>query len=197
MSSLILDSLKIENFRAFRHLEIKRLARVNLIVGKNNVGKTSLLEALHLYASTGKAPVIWSLLGAREEGWPAHQEDKAKTTERLTALKYLFYGRQEISLYPNDHLPEPIKIGSLRSANGPLSIAVGWYKMGYDPTLSTSNLQPLPAEEFDEVQTPIPALVLRYGSRQVYVRLDEKNNPFLKPVGPQNLLERRLFLSTK
>lgn len=44
--SLILDSLEIYNFRAFRHLRIERLARVNLIVGENNIGKTSLLEAI-------------------------------------------------------------------------------------------------------------------------------------------------------
>jgi AAA15 family ATPase/GTPase len=50
MSGLILDSLKVRNFRGFRHLQIERLGRVNLIVGKNNVGKTSLLEALQLYA---------------------------------------------------------------------------------------------------------------------------------------------------
>ena len=48
MSSLILDSLKIKNFRAFRHLQIERLGRVNLIVGQNNVGKTCLLDALWL-----------------------------------------------------------------------------------------------------------------------------------------------------
>ena len=42
MSTLILNSLEIRNFRAFRDLKIERLGSVNLIVGKNNVGKTSL-----------------------------------------------------------------------------------------------------------------------------------------------------------
>ncbi len=46
MSALKLDSLSISGFRAFEHLAIDRLGRVNLIVGKNNVGKTCLLEAL-------------------------------------------------------------------------------------------------------------------------------------------------------
>ena len=52
-SPIILDSLEINNFRAFRHLLIERLGRVNLIVGKNNIGKSCLLEALRLYASCG------------------------------------------------------------------------------------------------------------------------------------------------
>ncbi|GAC1393566.1 MAG: hypothetical protein NVS4B11_00190 [Ktedonobacteraceae bacterium] len=46
MGDLILPSLEIRNFRGFHHLQIERLGRVNLIVGKNNIGKTSLLEAL-------------------------------------------------------------------------------------------------------------------------------------------------------
>ena len=44
MSTLILNSLEIHNFRAFRDLKIEHLGRVNLLIGKNNVGKTSLLE---------------------------------------------------------------------------------------------------------------------------------------------------------
>lgn len=39
-------SFKIENFKRFKSLELKNLGQFNLIVGDNNVGKTSLLEAL-------------------------------------------------------------------------------------------------------------------------------------------------------
>ncbi|HAI70393.1 MAG TPA: ATPase, partial [Gammaproteobacteria bacterium] len=46
----MLDSLYIKNFRLFKELEIEQLGRVNLIIGRNNSGKTALLEALHLYA---------------------------------------------------------------------------------------------------------------------------------------------------
>jgi len=42
----MLDSLYIKNFRLFKELTIDRLGQVNLIVGQNNSGKTSLLEAL-------------------------------------------------------------------------------------------------------------------------------------------------------
>jgi AAA15 family ATPase/GTPase len=44
----------VDNFRRFRHLRLERLGRVNLIVGKNNVGKTSEFPALRFYASGGK-----------------------------------------------------------------------------------------------------------------------------------------------
>lgn len=42
-------SFKIKNFRCFEELELNELARVNLIAGKNNVGKTTLLEAIFLH----------------------------------------------------------------------------------------------------------------------------------------------------
>lgn len=41
-------SFSIKNFRGFKELELKQLQRVNLIAGKNNVGKTALLEAIFL-----------------------------------------------------------------------------------------------------------------------------------------------------
>jgi AAA15 family ATPase/GTPase len=59
MSTLVLPSFGVRGFRAFRDLRIERLARVNLIVGKNNVGKTSLLEAVELYAARGYPPMLW------------------------------------------------------------------------------------------------------------------------------------------
>lgn len=40
------DSLSIANFRAFKKLDVSPLHRVNLIAGGNNVGKTSVLEAI-------------------------------------------------------------------------------------------------------------------------------------------------------
>lgn len=43
-------TFKVRNFRGLRNLDIDSLERVNLIAGKNNVGKTALLEALWLHA---------------------------------------------------------------------------------------------------------------------------------------------------
>ncbi len=43
-------SFHVKNFRGFADLELNDLARINLIAGKNNVGKTALLEALFIYS---------------------------------------------------------------------------------------------------------------------------------------------------
>lgn len=47
------QSLEIQNFRGFGKFALGELGRINLIVGKNNTGKTSLLEAITLLANPG------------------------------------------------------------------------------------------------------------------------------------------------
>ncbi len=47
---MIIEKLIIENYRNFRNFEIE-LKRCNLIIGKNNIGKTNLLNALSLIFS--------------------------------------------------------------------------------------------------------------------------------------------------
>lgn len=47
----MLEHIHIENFRLFKKLDIPKLGQVNLISGKNNCGKTTLLEALRLWAN--------------------------------------------------------------------------------------------------------------------------------------------------
>jgi len=41
--------ISIKNFRGFQKLEVSECARLNLVVGENNVGKTALLEAIFLH----------------------------------------------------------------------------------------------------------------------------------------------------
>jgi hypothetical protein len=45
----MLHSFSAQSFRCFKDLRIEPLERINLIAGKNNVGKTSLLEAIFLH----------------------------------------------------------------------------------------------------------------------------------------------------
>lgn len=47
----MLRGLVVDNFRAFEHFELGGLGRINLLVGTNNCGKTSALEAIYLLAA--------------------------------------------------------------------------------------------------------------------------------------------------
>jgi hypothetical protein len=54
--------LEIDNFRSIAHLQVRGLSRINLIVGRNNSGKTSLLEAIFLLGGGADARLP-SILG--------------------------------------------------------------------------------------------------------------------------------------
>src|SRR5437773_1114667 len=43
-------SITIDNFKPFAHFEIAGFRRVNVITGRNNAGKTALLEALFIHS---------------------------------------------------------------------------------------------------------------------------------------------------
>ena len=49
--SLVIEGLKIDNFRGLNNLTIDDFSVVNIFVGANNSGKTSALEALKLLSS--------------------------------------------------------------------------------------------------------------------------------------------------
>jgi energy-coupling factor transporter ATP-binding protein EcfA2 len=47
----LITKLSITGFRAFKRLEVDGLSRINVIVGKNNAGKSCLLDAVHAVVS--------------------------------------------------------------------------------------------------------------------------------------------------
>ena len=86
----MLPSLGIRNYRNLKSLDIERLARVNLIAGKNNTGKTSLLEAVSLYASEGSLLWIDELLKYRGEFYAA----ESTLQNNLETYSSLFHQRK-------------------------------------------------------------------------------------------------------
>ncbi len=100
-SELLLDSLEIKGYRCFEHLTIEKLGRVNLIVGKNNVGKTALLEALWIYANHDDSEILHKIIFDRNEITNEKTRSYESLREYNFALKNLFTNRPTI---PNkDH----------------------------------------------------------------------------------------------
>lgn len=140
MTDLLLENLDVKNFRTFEHLQIERLGRVNLITGKNNVGKSSLLEALWLYARGGTADAIRDLLIYRDEvatqqllsqrGRPVLSQIPTSDDETLESVKYLFHDYRITSVPPPPVYVGPIEVPHKRvtaRAKRSVRIEVDWY----------------------------------------------------------------------
>ncbi|MXX97344.1 MAG: ATP-binding protein [Rhodothermaceae bacterium] len=100
---LHLSDLSISNFRGIHHLSIKKLGRVTLITGLNGVGKTTVLEAVRVYATRGDQDVFRTLLYSRDELVEAPDEDRDLIM--FPDYSALFFGRhatpsQSISIGP-------------------------------------------------------------------------------------------------
>ena len=88
---LHLSSLSIGGFRGIDALTIPRLGRVTLLAGKNGVGKTTVLDAVRVYAARGMYPTLSRLLLERDEEFMTADEDG----DNVITLDWeaLFYGR--------------------------------------------------------------------------------------------------------
>lgn len=90
----MIESLKIKNFKNLDGLETPKLSQINLISGKNNVGKSSLLEAIAIYSNPSQ---IIEILGEREE-YPFYNRDEDETEiiiKNTDAFSSLFTDRDD------------------------------------------------------------------------------------------------------
>ena len=69
----MLQTLSIRRYRGFESYRLADLARVNLVVGKNNCGKTSVLEAVELLVAGGHPSVFLTSLERRSGVEPGGQ----------------------------------------------------------------------------------------------------------------------------
>src|SRR6476469_1617010 len=82
-----LDNLTIHRFRGLRDLTLQDLGQINILVGGNNSGKTSVLEAISTYCRP-LDPLEWL-----NTSW--RREIKYSRKPRLEALKWLFPQNKE------------------------------------------------------------------------------------------------------
>ena len=83
---LHLQDLVITGFRGIRDLSIGRLGRVTLLAGRNGVGKTTVLEAVRVFASRGHDSVLSGVLQERDELVTADDDDEKMLMPDFTAL---------------------------------------------------------------------------------------------------------------
>ena len=86
-----LSDLTIQGFCGIRNLTIKRLGRVTLIAGMNGVGKTTVLDAVRVFADRGSSATINDLLERRDELYE-YQGEEGNTVSG-TRWEALFFDR--------------------------------------------------------------------------------------------------------
>jgi ABC-type cobalamin/Fe3+-siderophores transport system ATPase subunit len=61
----MLEELRIMGFRRYDNLNLRNLGKINFILGENNVGKTTILEAVFTWACGQNMPPMISIPLAR------------------------------------------------------------------------------------------------------------------------------------
>ncbi len=89
----MLRDLTIQGYRCFKDFHIDGLARVNLLVGPNNAGKTSFLEAVYLLSCYGYANYLLEILYYRGE-ISEHPPSSYATSHTNYYVSHIFYGHK-------------------------------------------------------------------------------------------------------
>jgi hypothetical protein len=79
----MLSDFRVQNLRGLNDLRLTDLARVNIVTGLNNVGKSALLEALWLFAcgpNAGTGSLLLANLRGRVALIPAGQLETMSST---------------------------------------------------------------------------------------------------------------------
>lgn len=85
----MLTRLDISKYRGFRQCKLDGMAQVTLFVGKNNSGKTSVLESAHFLASGGDPDVLATAAARRNEVVQIKGDEPA-----LVDVSHLFNGHE-------------------------------------------------------------------------------------------------------
>ena len=117
----MLNSLEIKNFRILQDFKVSKLGRVNLIVGKNNSGKSSVLEALRIYAGNAHRGLLEQIAAGHDETYRLRDTEQIESDIKLP-FEDFFVGRQ----FPQDETLA-ISIGEQAPSDDALRIEYGFF----------------------------------------------------------------------
>ncbi|PIB91949.1 ATP/GTP-binding protein [Caulobacter sp. FWC2] len=121
--NLALKSFEIRGFKGFEHLRFGSFSQVNLLVGKNNTGKTSILEAIRILVSPDPWIGIAEILAKRDE-FQIRRRRKRATAPAVgdypLAFEALFYGRPDVDVGPR------FSLGAV--GERPLEVSLVWVR---------------------------------------------------------------------
>jgi energy-coupling factor transporter ATP-binding protein EcfA2 len=153
----LIRDLTIERYRTFQHLKIEGLGRVNLITGRNNTGKSSLLEAVRILAFNASPHVLYDIIRFREEDTGDGQDTQRGAAGGSTfELSSLFYG---FPAFAADLEPTRIVAdGEARSMT--LSLGMAWLAADRDAEGAPLRLREQMQADLFSTDDVVPGLVI-------------------------------------
>ena len=107
-------TIKIDNYRGIRTTEIKELSQVNLFFGKNNCGKSSVLEAILLVSGQSNPILPLNVNGFR--GF-------SNFSEQDLALDFYNLVEGKICISVEDNVPRSLEITTFHSHDNDVSLS--------------------------------------------------------------------------
>ena len=183
----MLRSLEIKNFRSLEDFKVTKLGRVNLIVGKNNSGKSSVLEALRIYAGNSQRALLEEIAAGHDEKFRL-RESETSESEMQFPFEDFFTGRT----FPQGEGPG-ISIGELEKDGELLRIEYGFLHeieeivsdlLGTQESGTRLRRQRIPRVAVENIETGIvhPALFVGKGERWTNILLDNTGQRSRSPV---------------
>ena len=120
MSELI-EKIEVKGFRGFKSLAIPTFGKVNLITGKNNAGKSSLLESIRILVTRGSLDTLHAILNYREETNEFADIERDLPAVDFGPYRNLFTGFPDFSAGPasfsiDASVPEPSRAAGFKAA---------------------------------------------------------------------------------
>jgi len=122
----MIKSLRLENFKSFKSLELPDVATITLIGGQNNVGKTSLLEGIFLFYDLGNPGQFLRHLRWRGVGVlssdadsiiaPAFRDFDLQNQMKITVYDGIYHAVMEMT-FNSDSAQESVDIDLVESGD--------------------------------------------------------------------------------
>lgn len=184
----MIESFTVRNFRLFRSCCVEPLRRVNLFVGKNNSGKSALLEAVQIYAAGASGALLWNLLHPRHESWHGDVESVGED-EIGSPIRHLFR---------NHRLPGPgeegLRLGPTEGSTGSLHIHTAAYLRELDEEEGVFTRTRVEPEDLAGIETDLDLLLVADdGERtRILLNLQEFRRGPMRPHALRRGVEERL-----
>lgn len=178
----MIESLLIRNFRIFEELTFRHFSRVNLIVGKNSIGKSTLLEAIQIYGNKANPKVLYDLIAARDEHWESEIFTRSDQypLDQEDPIRHLFH---------DYHFPAAestgIEIGPVESEHSRVLIRPITVKVTEDSEGRRIRI-PVSQQELFEAEATLlePALEIRLGEeKRLFPLSRDLRDRFYRPRG--------------